>query len=86
MTKKEIQLEMLTELRDHIKMQISPDIDIMGFSHYNYDTKEYEDCYIGVGTPTRCDFQLASIFIKMKHTFEYFNDIGLSFDMEIYGE
>jgi predicted metallo-beta-lactamase superfamily hydrolase len=86
MTPKETELEMLKFLRDKINMQLSPDVDIMGFSHYDYETKEYEACYTGPGTPTVCDWKLVDIFISMKHIFEYSNDIGLSFDMEIYEE
>lgn len=86
MTPKEAQLEMLRDLLKYIKMHLHPDLDIMGFSQYSYEEDDYDHYYTGPGTPTRCDWQLVNLFISMKHTFEYSNGIGLSFDMEIYEE
>lgn len=83
MIKKEIQLEMLKQLHNSIKLHMSPDIDIMGFSAYNEDTEEYETCYKGQGAPTRCDFTLANIFMSMKHSFEHKNDLAQSLDMSL---
>jgi hypothetical protein len=86
MTNKEAQLEMLKYLLTQIKGHIHPDLDIMGFSHYSYEEDEYDKYYTGPGTPTMCDWRLVDIFINTKHIFEYSNNLGLSFDMEIYGE
>lgn len=86
MTKKEIQLEMLEQLHQSIKLHMSHDIDIMGFSGYDEDTQEYETCYKGPGNPTYCDYKLAEIFMGMKHSFEFDNDLGLSLDMSLPGE
>jgi hypothetical protein len=86
MTKKEIQLEMLKQLHNSIKLHMSSDIDIMEFYAYDEDTEEYETCYKGSGTPTSCDFKLANIFMYMKHSFEYHNQLDQSLDMSLPGD
>jgi|LakMenEpi03Aug12_release.lakeMendotaPanAssembly.Ray.scaffolds.fasta_scaffold3378587_1 hypothetical protein len=86
MTKKEIESEMLKRLHKFIELHMSHDIDIMGFSDYNEDTQEYETCYKGPGNPTYCDYKLASIFMCMKHSFEYQNHLAQSFDMSLPGD
>lgn len=83
MKNKEIQLAMLKDLHKKIELYMSHDIDIMGFSAYNEDTQEYETCYKGPGNPTYCDYKLACIFMSMKHSFEFDNDLGQSLDMSL---
>jgi hypothetical protein len=87
MTKKEIELEMLKRLRSNMKeLFMSRDIDIMGFHGYNFETEEYGTYYTGPGEPTHCDWQLASLFMLMKHSFEYYNHIPQSHDMSLIGD
>ena len=86
MEKKEIQLEMLKQLRASIKLYMSYNIDIMKFSGYNEETEEFETVYEGPEEPTHCDYRLASIFMDMKHSFEYDNHLAQTLDMSLPGE
>lgn len=83
MKNKEIQLAMLEQLRKKIELHMSHDVDIMDFFAYNEDTQEYKTYYKGPGNPTFCDFKLAVIFMSMKHSFEYENDLAQSLDMSL---
>ena len=86
MTKKEIELEMLKRLRDTMKLHISHGINIMEFYAYDEETEEYGTYYTGPGEPTHCDWQLADIFMSMKHSFEYHHHIAQSHDMSLIGD
>jgi len=87
MTKKEIELEMLEDLRWKMKeLFMSRDIDIMGFHGYDFETEEYGTYYKGPGEPTHSDWQLASLFMLMKHSFEYRHHIAQSHDMSLIGD
>ena len=86
MANKEIQLEMLKQLHASIKLHMSYGIDIMKFSGYNEKTEEFETVYKGLEEPTHCDYMLASIFMHMKHSFEYHNHLAQTLDMSLPGE
>jgi len=87
MTKKDIELEMLKDLRWRMKeLFMSRDIDIMGFYAYDFETEEYGTYYKGPGEPTYCDWKLASLFMSMKHSFEYHHHIAQSHDMSLIGD
>ena len=87
MTKKEIELEMLKDLRWKMKeLFMSRNIDIMGFYFYDPKTKKYGTYYKGPGNPTACDWTLANLFFSMKQSFEYLNDLAQTTDMRLIGD
>jgi hypothetical protein len=86
--KKELELDRRTVdiVLNTIKARISPELDITGFYGYNEETQEYGLWYKGPGNPTKCDFKLASVYLSVKQQYEYYADLGISFDMDITGE
>ena len=69
-----------------IKARINPELDIMGFYGYDYETQEYGFWYEGPGNPTEADYKLASVYMSVKQQYEYYSNLGISFGMDIIGE
>ena len=85
---KELQLDKRTIdiVLNIIKAHIDPDLDIMGFYGYDYETQEYGFWYKGPGNPTEADFKLARVYMGIKQTYQYHAGLGISFDMDTTGE